>query len=211
MVNYGNSMIYKLACKDTNITDIYVGSTTNFYRRKSEHKNTCNNINLKSYNNYKYQFIRNNGDFENWDMILIKNVNVSSKRELEKIEREYIDELKPTLNSIKSYTSTEERKEHKKEYRKDHYEKNKEHRKEYEKEYREKNKDKLKEYRDINIDRINQKQKQWRDNNKEYQKEYRDNNKEKINQKINCPICNSLILKRNISRHQRSKKCISCK
>ena len=58
MVNYNNSIIYKLCCKDTNITDIYVGSTTNFYRRKQDHKQQCNNTNSKEYNKNAYQFIR---------------------------------------------------------------------------------------------------------------------------------------------------------
>jgi len=116
MVNYGNSMIYKLVCKDTNITDIYVGSTTNFSRRKHQHKNICNDENDKRYNVYVYEFIRNNGGYENWDMILIQNVNVNTKRELEQIEREYIDKLYPTLNSRTSYVTEDEKKEQKKEY-----------------------------------------------------------------------------------------------
>tara|TARA_R110002012_G_scaffold214831_1_gene385933 strand:- start:373 stop:912 length:540 start_codon:yes stop_codon:yes gene_type:complete len=178
-------MIYKLACKDTNITDIYIGSTTNFYRRKSQHKNNCNNINSKSYNHYKYQFIRNNGDFENWDMVLVENISCENKRELEKIERIYIDDLKPTLNSNKSYTSQEEKKEYHKEYR----EKNEDKFKEYEKEYNKKNEDKL----------------------RKQKKEYKKKNKDRINQKINCPICNCLISRNNMLRHQRSKKCMSCK
>ncbi len=199
MVNYGNSMIYKLCCKDTNITDIYIGSTTNFYRRKSQHK-SCS----KSYNNYKYQFIRDNGGFENWDMVLIKNVNVSNKRELEQVEREYIDELKPILNSNMSYTSQEEKKEQKIEW----YNNNKEAHKISRDKYTENNTQKVKEYH-----------KNYYEDNKEhlvnYHNEWKKKNKEelkkKASEKINCAICNSLISKRNISRHQQTKKCISCK
>lgn len=126
MVNYSKSMIYKLCCKDPNITSIYIGSTTNFYRRKSEHKSKCNNENDKDYNNYKYQFIRDNGGFENFDMILVENVNVDNKRDLEKIERKYIDELKPSLNSYKSYRTIEEKIKQQKECEKIYREKNKE-------------------------------------------------------------------------------------
>ncbi len=124
MVNYGKSTIYKLCCKDANITDIYVGSTTNFSMRKSEHKNSCNNENIKNYNNYKYKFIRDNGGFKNWSMILIENVSCNSKRELEKIERAYIDELKPSLNTYKSYTTEEEKTKTHQEYNKEYREKN---------------------------------------------------------------------------------------
>ena len=140
-VDYSKSMIYKLCCKDPNITDIYIGSTTNFKNRKYKHKNSCNNENTKDYNSYKYQFIRDNGNFENWTMILIENVSCNSKRELEKIERKYIDELKPSLNSIRSYRSEDEKKEYKKEYNKEYREANKG--KIKDKEYYEKNKTKI--------------------------------------------------------------------
>ena len=109
MVNYGKSMIYKLCCKDTSITDIYIGSTTNFNRRKQQHKTSCNCITSKKYNRKVYKFIREHGGFENWDIILIENVKVETKRELEKEERRVMEELKPSLNSIKSFLDDEER------------------------------------------------------------------------------------------------------
>jgi predicted GIY-YIG superfamily endonuclease len=34
-------LIYKLVCSDPTITEIYVGSTTNFNERKRGHKKTC--------------------------------------------------------------------------------------------------------------------------------------------------------------------------
>ena len=74
MVKYNQSIIYKLCCKDPSITDIYIGSTTRFARRKSQHKSICNNTdtNNQSYNFYVYQFIRENNGFSNWDMIEIE-------------------------------------------------------------------------------------------------------------------------------------------
>ena len=140
MVNYGNSVIYKLCCKDTNITDFYIGSTTNFSRRKAEHKRKCNDENNKEYNQYKYQFIRDNDGFQNWDMILIENISCNNKRELEQIERKYIDELKPSLNSNKSYRTKDEKKEYHKEYNKEYNQNNKEYLKKLHKEKYEKNK-----------------------------------------------------------------------
>eukprot|EP01080_Neovahlkampfia_damariscottae_P013297 gene13297-12127_t len=35
--------IYKLCCKDPNVTEFYVGSTKNIRRRKCQHKYSCNN------------------------------------------------------------------------------------------------------------------------------------------------------------------------
>jgi len=98
-IDYSKSVIYKLCCKDPTIEDIYIGSTTHFTKRKHQHKYCCNNENDKKYNNYKYQFIRDNGGFNNWDMILIKDYPTDSKRKLEMEERRIIDELKPSLNT----------------------------------------------------------------------------------------------------------------
>ena len=177
-VDYSKSMIYKLCCKDANITDIYIGSTTNFKNRKCQHKYQSINENSKEYNKYKYKFIRDNGGFENFDMILVENVNVNTKRELEQIERKYIDELKPTLNIRTSYLSIED------------IEDTKEQKKSYDKKYNEENKTEIlerkKKYREENRNKINQKKKE----------------------KINCEFCNCLTTKQNIKRHQQSVKCL---
>jgi len=47
--------------------------------------------------------------------------------------------------------------------------------------------------------------------NKKYCKEWREKNKAMLKQKINCPICNCLIGKNNLKRHQKSKKCLKVK
>jgi len=100
MVNYNKSIIYKICCKDINIKEIYVGSTANELRkRKYSHKYDCNNINSKNYNLYVYQFVRSNGGFENFDMVLIEEYNCNDKQELHKRERFYIELLGSTLNS----------------------------------------------------------------------------------------------------------------
>ena len=108
MTKYDKSIIYKICCKDLLIQDIYIGSTLNFRNRKWKHKSACNNINRKEYNSYKYKFIRNNGGWENWDMIQLKEVSCNSKRELEAEERKAYEELKPSLNTIKPFITKEE-------------------------------------------------------------------------------------------------------
>ena len=144
MVNYNNGLIYKLCCKDINIKDIYIGSTCNFTRRKCQHKTVCYNPNNKAYNSKVYKFIRCNGGWDNWDMILIEKVNCNDKLELNKIERQHIEQNINNLNSyipsrtdkeyfidnkdkIKEYQKTDKHKEYKKEY----YLLNKEYQKEY--------------------------------------------------------------------------------
>ena len=71
MPDYNNGFIYKLCCKDVNIKEIYVGSSTNYKQRKQSHKSDCTNENSKRYNSCAYQFIRDNGGWDNWSMIEI--------------------------------------------------------------------------------------------------------------------------------------------
>ena len=128
MVNYQDSFIYKICCKDLTIQDIYIGSTTNFKQRKRQHKNCCTKEGNLHYNERKYKFIRDNGGWENWDMILIKNVSCESRLELNRIERECYEEYKPTLNNQVPSRSKDEycKTEFKKNIDKSYYQKNKE-------------------------------------------------------------------------------------
>ena len=144
-INYNKGMIYKLVCNDLNIKECYVGSTTNFIKRKYKHKSDCNNEKSKDYNFNRYNFIRNNGGWENWSMVLVENFNCESKRELEQRERFWFEKLKSTLNSHKPYITEEENKEYHEEYHKEYRDNNKEQILKQKKEYYEKNKKKLKE------------------------------------------------------------------
>jgi hypothetical protein len=150
-INYENGLIYKIVCNDPTITDIYIGSTTNFIKRKYSHKWDCNNEKSKYYNYYVYQFIRENGGWSNWSLVLIEYYNCNNKLELEKRERYYIEELKATLNKqVPTRTQKEYREDHKeilKEQYKEYYEIHKDTILEKNKDYRETNKDKIKEYK----------------------------------------------------------------
>ena len=64
-IDYSKTIIYKLVCNDVDVTELYVGSTTNFRNRKNEHNNKCHNTNSVKYNYKIYQFIRANGGFLN--------------------------------------------------------------------------------------------------------------------------------------------------
>jgi hypothetical protein len=125
MVNYNNSMIYKLVCNDINIKDFYIGSTVNFRRRKTEHKGVCNNSNTSHYNYKVYQCIRNNGGWDNWNMVLVEKTPCADRLELRKIEREFMEKLGSSLNSISAYKSKAEYYEYHKESNKEYYKFNK--------------------------------------------------------------------------------------
>ena len=98
MVNFENSVIYKLCCKDPTIKEVYVGSTTNFRKRKNQHKECCTNVNSKKHAYPVYNYIRENGGWENWDMVQVAEVNPKDKRELHATERQYVERLGATLN-----------------------------------------------------------------------------------------------------------------
>jgi hypothetical protein len=177
-INYENACIYEIVCKDVNITERYVGSTTNLIKRRSDHKTNCNNEKGKKYNIFVYQFIRENGGFVNWEVVLIEQViDCKDKENLHKRERYFIESLKAELNKQKPLRTGKE-----------WCEENKDKITEQGKEYREKNKEKLaeqgKEYRENNKDKIAEQKKEYREKNKEklaeQKKEYREKNKEKL-------------------------------
>lgn len=94
-IDYSNTIIYKIYCKDNLINDTYVGHTTNFTKRKYQHKYAClNNTNLKLYNT-----IRANGGWENWDMIEISKYNCKDANEARLKEHEHYLDLNSSLNS----------------------------------------------------------------------------------------------------------------
>jgi predicted GIY-YIG superfamily endonuclease len=103
MNNLTYSCIYKISSIDPKIIDCYVGSTSNFIKRRQQHKNKV----VNGYNKYAeildtrlvYTFIRANGGWNNWHMIEIEKCD---KNELLKREQYWIDILKPSLNKIKT-------------------------------------------------------------------------------------------------------------
>ena len=56
-VDYSKTVIYKIQHQDKPEL-LYVGSTTNFTKRKNSHKRNCNNLNNKKYNLKVYQMIK---------------------------------------------------------------------------------------------------------------------------------------------------------
>jgi hypothetical protein len=98
-IDYSNTIIYKITCKDPLIKDIYVGHTTNFVQRKHSHKQSCNNLKSKNYKLKLYQVIRANGGWKNWIMEIIDFFNLNDHYEARQKEQEYYVSLKATLNS----------------------------------------------------------------------------------------------------------------
>jgi len=98
-IDYSNTIVYKLVCKDEPIKDVYVGHTTNFTQRKYSHRMNCVNENRDSYNLKVYDCIRKNGGWENWEMIEICNEKCANKLDALRLEHHYYSLLNANLNS----------------------------------------------------------------------------------------------------------------
>ena len=175
-IDYSKTYFYKIVCKDTSITDCYVGHTTDFTKRKYTHKHSCQNNMNKGFNNLVYDFIRKNGQWDNWEMILIDVENCENSLVAHQRERFYKEQLNATLNkNIPART--------KQEYRQDHKDKNNQ----YSREYWKNNNERLLNYK------------------KHYRENKKDIIAERAKSKIICN-CGSVCRKAGISRHINTQK-----
>ena len=184
--------IYKLCSRDTQVKEIYIGSTTNPRVRKQQHKVRCNNPNSAKYNFAVYQYIRANGGFDNWDLIVLEsNVEYTEKYELRARERYWLEHLKATLNScVPNRTNAE---------------------------YIEANRDtylaKKKQWREANCETLLAYQKQYYETNRETilarSKQYEETNRETIlakkKERMDC-VCGATHNRGDKSKHLKTKK-----
>lgn len=139
-VDFSKTVIYHFVCQDTNIKCSYIGSTTNFVKRKCCHKTRCQNEKDKGYNSPLYKTIRDNGGWINWIMVPLEEFVCESRIQQNIREQYWIDKLEPTINHIRAHRSEEYDKQDRKEYSDSHKEQLKAYRKEYYKEYYKKSK-----------------------------------------------------------------------
>ena len=125
-IDYSKTVIYKIVCKDLSNTDCYVGNTTKFTNRKAQHKYSSTAKDYKNYHYQVYQCIRDNGGWDNWDMIEIEKYPCLDGNEACKRERHHYELLNASLNKqVPSRTHQE-----------------------YDKKYRDDNKEYYQKYRD---------------------------------------------------------------
>lgn len=96
MVQY---YFYRIVCRDISITDCYVGSTIDFGQRRRSHKFDCNTQTAINYNLPVYKFIRDNGGWANWSMVLIETDAFENKMEARRRERYCMENYRAALNS----------------------------------------------------------------------------------------------------------------
>ena len=187
-------LIYWIRCR-IEMDDVYVGSSEDertYEKRQINHKskqNECSSKIIIDRGDYYFQIIEEND---------LQGV------ELRKREQFWIERCN-AINHNRAYTSEEERKEQKKEYR----EKNKEEIKEYYEKHKEKIKERSKEYNENHKEEIKEYQKEYYEKNKEEtnerSKEYRENHKEKLKQKFSCE-CGGKYTHVSKSTHFKTKK-----
>lgn len=177
-IDYKKSVIYTIKTGN----GLYVGSTTDFTKRKYQHKSCIYDEKQKGYNCKLYQNIRAN-NFE-WDMKPYKEYPCENKIQLTIEEERVRCELRADLNMNNCHGKNEEKKkEWDKKYYKKYYKDNEEQMLEHHKKYYIDNKDKM----------------------LEQQKKYRIDNKDKINEKTTCE-CGCIIRKYALNQHLRTKK-----
>ena len=181
-IDYSKCCIYKIEHIE-NESIVYVGHTTNFDKRKGDHKNNSKNDTGKAFNLKLYQMIRKNGDWDDFKMFEVEKYPCNDRREAEKRENEVMKELKANMNTIQSFRTKEDTLE---QYRK-YYHNNKEDRLEQYRKYYQNNKDKKNE------------------ENKEYYEKNKQHILIKHKEKITCE-CGCEITKLFFKKHQTSKK-----
>lgn len=87
VIDYSNTIIYKLCCRDPSVTEVYVGHTTNFTKRKYQHKQQwMMNKKLPIYGT-----IRSTGGWDNWTMVELARYACKNASEARLREKEHVD------------------------------------------------------------------------------------------------------------------------
>lgn len=153
--DYSRAVVYKIVCKDTNISFVYVGSTCNYRDRLSHHKSDYFNVASPRYKLPLYEFMRANGDWINFEVVIVEEYPCECKRDLEVREQHWKIVCGDNIGVKKAHVTKEEIKE---EARKN-YIQNRENRLQRAKDYYEQNKEKKRKYYEENKERILEKSK----------------------------------------------------
>ena len=126
MPDFSKTIIYKIINRDYPDL-IYVGSTTNFTKRKDKHKSDT----LKNMTSKLYENIGSKGGWESWEMIKICDYPCLTSTEARQEEDRHMVEFNSTLNSSKAHLTDEQRRANVKEYYKNNADKIREQNKQY--------------------------------------------------------------------------------
>lgn len=93
-IDYSNTIIYLIFCKNRLISDFYVGHTTNFIQRKHYHKSAS----ICSKKRPIYSKIRETGGWNSWRMIEVARYNCSDADEATKWEDHHRKQISSSQN-----------------------------------------------------------------------------------------------------------------
>jgi hypothetical protein len=116
MANYNESRIYKIYCTLSTINEFYIGSSARYEERCILHKSDCNNINSPRYSYKLYNYIRNNGGWENFTVEVLEKFPCKNRTELNIREEWWKQQKCPTLNNNRAYRTDNEIKEDRKQF-----------------------------------------------------------------------------------------------
>ena len=94
-VDYSNTYIYLLTCKNSTISDAYISYTTNLIQRKYKHKRETLDL---SYQTKLYASIRKNGGWTNWKCTVLEECACNNEAHARERTRFYHLKMKPNLN-----------------------------------------------------------------------------------------------------------------
>jgi len=217
-IDHSKTQIYKLVHKDDlENENIYVGHTTNWIERKKKHKLNCNSPNGSHYNIKVYQYIRQNGGFDEWIMVWLEDHPCEGKPQACARERYWCEHYKSKLNCQVPGRTRKEWKKDNKEHIDKYTEDNKEHIKEYHAGWYQKNKEehniKVKKCKEANKEHYKKTHAEYYQKNKDkWKQDYLDNiekHKENdFNRKITCDKCGTVV-KSHLNGHKKTQKCIN--
>jgi hypothetical protein len=104
-----NFCLYTIRPKCPNDTNLYIGSTTCFNRRKAQHKKAVTNKRGGTYYCILYRYIRKCGGWDNFIMEKVLDYPCETKHEGLLKEKEYIIKHEATLNSVMPVSDFTER------------------------------------------------------------------------------------------------------
>jgi hypothetical protein len=104
-----NFCLYSIRPKCPNDTNLYIGSTVCFNRRKAQHKKAVTNKRGGTYYCILYRYIRKCGGWDNFTMEKILDYPCETKHEGLLKEKEYIIKHEATLNSVMPVSDFTER------------------------------------------------------------------------------------------------------
>ena len=114
--DYSKLVIYKIKCNDESVLEFYVGSTTNFTKRKNRHKKNVENGDKQKI----YETIRANKGWSNWTMVEVEVYPCNFSTEARIREEYWRETLQASLNQRRAYRSEEKKAEYNKQYLQEH-------------------------------------------------------------------------------------------